>query len=278
MKKIMFFATIVAVSMAIAMPAQAQSRKDKKTAQKEEWQREQRQKAEEDELRHQIRMDSIANAKKVAEEKAAKEENARQEAAAKAEAERHQAEAEAKAKQKEAEKRAALEEKDFDEPCSDYMSSDNVIYGRGIGEDFEQQLSVDIARTSAIEELASQLSTKVQALVTKYHKQARKKTKRESISRIEGLTVTEVDQSTSFRIACRKTKTYYEDGERLFKTYMVVELSEDQLLHSIYNKIQKDQELNVDADYQSFKKEFDANFKNQSQEVLEKSIEEASQN
>lgn len=278
MKKIMLLATVVAMSMAIAMPAQAQSRKDKKTAQKEEWQREQRQKAEEDELRHQLRMDSIANAKKVAEQNAAKEEKARQEAAAKAEAERRQAEAEAKAKQKEAEKRAALEEKDFDEPCSDYLSSDNVIYGRGTGEDFEQQLSVDIARTAALEELASQLSTKVQAMVTNYRKQIRKKTQRESISRIEGLTVTEVDQATGYRIACRKTMTYVQDGERLFKTYIVIELGEDQLLRPIFNKIQQDDELHVEADYQSFKKEFDANFKNQSQEVLEKSIEEASQN
>ena len=155
------------------------------------------------------------------------------------------------------------------------MSSANVIYGRGTGEDFEQQLSADIARTSALEELASQLSTKVQALVSKYQKQSRKKTKRESMSRIEGLTMTEVDQATGYRIACRKTKTYVQDGERLFKTYMVVELNEDQLLHSIYNNIQKDPELNVDADYQSFKKEFDDHFKDQSQDILEQTIKDA---
>lgn len=266
MKKFMFFATIVAMSMVMVMPAQAQTRKEKKAAAKAQWELEQKQKAEEAELRHQLKMDSIANAGKIAEEKAAK-----------AEAERRAAEAEAKAKQKKAEEAAALQEVDFDEPCSDYMSSDNVIYGRGTGEDFEQQMSADIARTSALEELASQLSTKVQALVSKYQKQARKKAKRESISRIEGLTVTEVDQATGYRIACRKTKTYIQDGEKLYKTYMVVELNEDQLLHSIFNKVQKDAELNVDADYQSFKKEFDANFKNQSQEVLEKSIEEATQ-
>ena len=266
MKKIMFFATIVALSMAIAMPVNAQSRKDKKAAAKAQWELEQKQKAEEAELRHKLRMDSIANAGKVAEQKAVKEE-----------AERRAAEAEAKAKQKKAEEAAALQEVEFNEPCSDYMSSADVIYGRGTGEDFEQQLSADIARSSALEELASQLSTKVQALVSKYRKQTRKNTKRESISRIEGLTMTEVDQATGYRVACRKTITYVQNGERLFKTYMVVELNEDILLSAIYKKIQKDEELNVDADYQSFKKEFDANFKNQSQEVLEKSIEEGTQ-
>lgn len=264
MKATTFFAVAVMALAMVAMPANAQTRKEKKAAQKEEWQREQRQKAEEDELRHQMKMDSLANAKKVAEEKAAKEE-----------ADRRAAEAEAKAKQKKDEETAALQEVEFNEPCSDYMSSGDVIYGRGSGEDFEQQLSADIARTAALEQLASQLSTKVQAMVTNYRKQARKNTKRESISRIEGLIVTEVDQATGYRIACRKTMTYIQDGERLFKTYMVVELNEDVLLSSIYKKIQKDDELNVDADYQSFKKEFDDNFKNQSQEVLENSIQAA---
>lgn len=62
MKKIMFYATVVAMSLAMAMPAQAQTRKDKKAAEKEQWEREQRQKAEEEELRHQMKMDSLRNA------------------------------------------------------------------------------------------------------------------------------------------------------------------------------------------------------------------------
>lgn len=264
MKATRIFAVAVMALAMVAMPANAQTRKDKKAAQKEAWQREQRQQAEEDELRHKLRMDSIRNAGKVAAEKEAK-----------AEAERRTAEAEAKAAQKKAEEAAALEEKEFNEPCDDYVSTADVIYGRGSGEDFEQQLSADIARTAALEQLASQLSTKVQAMVTNYRKQARKNTKRESISRIEGLTVTEVDQATGYRIACRKTMTYVQDGERLFKTYMVVELNEDVLLSSLYKKIQKDDELNVEADYQSFKKDFDDNFKNKSQEVLENSIQAA---
>ncbi len=72
MKKIMFYATLVAMSLAIAMPIQAQSRKEKKAAQKEQWEREQRQKAEEAELRHQMRMDSLRNAATPKEDKKAK--------------------------------------------------------------------------------------------------------------------------------------------------------------------------------------------------------------
>lgn len=166
------------------------------------------------------------------------------------------------------------QETEYNEPCSDYMSSANVIYGRGTGEDYEQQESTDMARTSAIEELASQLSTKVQALVSNYHKSARKNTKRESIRRIEGLTMTEVDQTTGFRIACRKTTTYVYNGETMYKTYIVVELNEDTILSALYKKIQKDEDIKVDADYNAFKKEFDEHFKNKSQEELEKFINE----
>ena len=166
------------------------------------------------------------------------------------------------------------EEVEFNEPCSDYTSSADVIFGRGVGEDYEQQMSVDMARTSAIEELASQLSTKVHSLVSNYRKQERKNTSRESIRRIEGLTMTEVDQSTGFRVACRKTTTYMYKGEKMYKTYMVIELNEDVILSSLYKKIQKDEDLKVDADYYSFKKEFDEHFKNKTEEIQQNSNQE----
>ncbi|MBR1808214.1 MAG: hypothetical protein IJ776_02350 [Paludibacteraceae bacterium] len=257
------FAVAVMALAVLAMPVEAQSRKDKKTAQKEQWEMQQRQQKEEAELRHKLRMDSIANAQKVAEEKAAK-----------AEAERRQQEAEAKAKQKKAEEAAALQEVDFNEPCMDFESTADLIRARGIGEDFEQQLSVEMARSAAIEELGSQISTKMQALLMNYKKSKRQNLKRESLRRVEGLTMTEVNQSTGYRIACRKTVTYVQNGERIFKTYMVVELGADQLLKPIYDGIQKDNELKIDGDYQSFKKEFDDHFKNQSAEALQEILNE----
>lgn len=74
MKKIMLFATVVAMSMAVAMPVNAQSRKEKKAAAKAQWEMEQKQKAEEAALLHQMRMDSI---KRANEERAEAEERAR---------------------------------------------------------------------------------------------------------------------------------------------------------------------------------------------------------
>ena len=72
MKKVLLFATLVAMSLAVAMPIQAQTRKEKKAAQKEQWEREQRQQAEEAELLHKLRMDSITKAAKAREEEDAR--------------------------------------------------------------------------------------------------------------------------------------------------------------------------------------------------------------
>ncbi len=240
----------ITIAMIAVAPTQAQTKKQKK-----EW------KTEEAQLLHEQKMDSIRNAQKVATEKAAK-----------AEAERRAAEAKAEAEKKKAEAAAALEEKEFNEPCMEFESTASLIRARGIGEDFEQQLSVEMARSAAIEELASQLSTKVQALLMNYKKSVRQNLKRESIRRVEGLTMTSVDQNTGYRISCRKTMTYEQNGERIFKTYLVVELGEDMLLKPIYDGIQKDEELKIDQDYQAFKKEFDEHFKNKSEEALQEII------
>lgn len=62
MKKLFFYATVVAMSLVVAVPANAQSRKDKKAAKKAQWELEQKQKAEEAALLHQMRMDSIKQA------------------------------------------------------------------------------------------------------------------------------------------------------------------------------------------------------------------------
>jgi len=272
---------IAVMALAIAtLPTEAQTRKEKRAAKREQWKMEQRHKAEEAELRHQMRLDSIANAKKVEEQRAAKAEADRQAAEAKqqaAEAERKAALVEAKAKQKKAEEEAAMKEVEFVDPCGEWVSAGDRFFAHGVGEDLDQQLSVDIARTTALEELASQISTKVQSLVSNYRKQERKSTSRESLGRIEGLTTTEIDQATGYRIACRKQMTFIQDGQRIYKTYIVLEISEDIVLNGLYSTIQKDEELSVDAEYEAFKKEFDERFMQPQQPQVEEKSEESEQ-
>ena len=232
--------TIVLALMAlaiVAVPTTAQTRKERKAAEKAKWEQQQQFDAEEAALRHQIRMDSIANAKRVEEEKAA-------EAVARAKA---RAEAQ------------AAQEVEVSEPCSELLTTATLIRGRGIGEDYDQQMAVELARSAALEEMASQINTSVQAIVSNYKKTLRINLTRESKQRMEGMTLTAVEQSTGYRIACRKTTSYVLNGEKLFKHYMVVEVAKDELLEPIYEGIQEDEELQLDMDYQKFAEEFDKN-------------------
>lgn len=235
MKKTIFLA-LMALAI-VAVPASAQTRKDKKAAEKAKWEQQQQFDAEEAALRHQLKMDSLANAKRVAEEKAA-------EAAARAKA---RAEAQ------------AAQEVEVSEPCSELYTTVSLIRGRGIGEDYDQQMAVELARSAALEEMASQINTSVQAIVSNYKKTMRINLTRESKQRMEGMTLTAVDQSTGYRIACRQTTSYVLNGEKLFKHYMVVEVAKDELLEPIYEGIQEDEELQLDMDYQKFAEEFDKN-------------------
>lgn len=244
MKKLFFFATIVALSLAIAMPAQAQNRKDKKAAAKAQWEMEQKQKAEEAELRHKIKMDSIANAQKIAEQKAAREE------------------AEARAKQKKAEEEAALQEVAHEEPCSefDYPSTEELMRGHGIGVDRNQQFSIEKARGYAINELASQISSKVESLLRLQNQSW----DQNETNNYAGMSKQEIEiavkQATGFNVACRKTMTYTQNGVRLMKTYMVVEVSAERVLRAAYDALQKNNQTKIDQSFEDFHKDFKEHF------------------
>lgn len=89
MKKLVVL-MMAAMAMMVCNPVMGQTRKDKKAAQKAEWEAEQQRKAEEAKLLHELKMDSIRNAKQAQEEAAAKAEREKAEAAARAEKEKQE--------------------------------------------------------------------------------------------------------------------------------------------------------------------------------------------
>ena len=244
--------TIVLALMAmaiVAVPATAQTRKDKKAAEKAQWEQQQKFAAEEAALRHQMKMDSLANAQKVAEEQ-------RKEAERKAAAEKAAADAQAKA---EAEALAA-QEVEISEPCEEYYSTKDLIRGRGVAESPIQQVAMSQARVLAVGEFAAQIETTVKALAT--NEQAGLNTAddinvqvlfNEKIKNI-------VDQTTGFRIVCRKTTTFMKSGKKIYKHYMVVELDMETILKPLYDAIQKDKDTKLELSLEEFSEEFEKHF------------------
>ena len=233
--------TIVLAFMAMAMvaaPASAQTRKDKKAAEKAQWEQEQKFAAEEAALRHQIRMDSIANAKRVAEEQAAA-------AAAKA-----KAEADAKAAQ----------EVEVSEPCEEYYSTKDLIRGRGVAESPIQQVAMAQARVLAVEEFAAQVQTTVQSVATNNMAALSGEDGMEVKVLFNNKTKNIVDQTTGFRIVCRKTTTSMKNGTKIYRHYMVVELDMETILKPLYDEIQKDEATKLELTLDEFSEEFEKHF------------------
>lgn len=233
--------TIVLALMAMAMvavPASAQTRKDKKAAEKAQWEQEQKFAAEEAALRHQIRMDSIANAKRVAEEQAAA-------ATAKA-----KAEADAKAAQ----------EVEVSEPCEEYYSTKDLIRGRGVAESPIQQVAMAQARVLAVEEFAAQVQTTVQSVATNNMAALSGEDGMEVKVLFNNKTKNIVDQTTGFRIVCRKTTISMKNGTKIYRHYMVVELDMETILKPLYDEIQKDEATKLELTLDEFSEEFEKHF------------------
>lgn len=261
----MFIAATVLLSIAVAMPAQAQSRKDKKAAQKANWEMQQQQQREEAEFRHQMKMDSLRNVQKAKEEAAAKAKLD----AERAEQARQAEEAEAKARQKRAEEAAAAQEVDItDEPCTEVGSSDSFIRARGIGESLQQQMARTKAQTNAIRELGSKMGTAVQALIKHFANEETISVLTDDTSadgmsfeeKINSMTKLKVDQNLSFSTFCEKTRAYMKNNKKIFKCYMTIQAGKDELLKPVYEELQKKANNKLNADYDSFSEEFDKEF------------------
>lgn len=233
--------TIVLALMAmaiVAVPATAQTRKERKAAEKAKWEQQQQFDAEEAALRHQIRMDSIANAKRVEEEQAAA-------AAAKA-----KAEADAKAAQ----------EVEVSEPCEEYYSTKDLIRGRGVAESPIQQVAMAQARVLAVEEFAAQVQTTVQSVATNNMAALSGEDGMEVKVLFNNKTKNIVDQTTGFRIVCRKTTTSMKNGTKIYRHYMVVELDMETILKPLYDEIQKDEATKLELSLEEFSEEFEKHF------------------
>ena len=255
MKKIFLFATLAA--MVMAMPMQAQSLKDKREAKKEAWQQDQKQNLEEDALRHELRMDSLRNAKREADEKAAK-----------AEAERRDREEARKAEAKRQADLEASQERDVDEPCMEAGSSESFIRARGIGESLQQQMARTKAQTNAVRDLGAKVGSAVQALIKHYASEETISMMADEASaegmkledKIQTMTKQKVDQNLSFSTYCEKTRTYMKNNKKIFKCYMTIQANKDELMKPIYNEIQKEADNKLNMDYQNFSEEFDKEF------------------
>jgi hypothetical protein len=258
----MLFAAVAAMSMAIAMPAQAQSRKDKKAAEKANWELQQQQQREEAELRHKLRMDSIANAQKKAEAAAAAEEKARREAAAQAAAEKQKAEQDAKKTRK-----------PVKAPCKgvEYNTSESKLRAWASREGLDMDAAQQGALVSARTKLAGMIETSIQSLASDYLKETGKNKSKTQERKLESLTMQSIDRAIQIAYPiCEEYEEYTDNEDQdVFICYIVIEIDREAALKSLHKNICEQENDVIQSDYEQFKQEFKEHFSKEEKKALD---------
>lgn len=253
MKKVFFFATVVAMSLAVAMPVNAQSRKDKKAAEKAQWEMEQQQKREEAELKHQMRMDSLRN-----------EQRKNEEIEAEAKAARLRAEEERRAAEAKAEQQAKRTRKTVTLPCKgkDYRSDDLKLRSYASREGLDTDAAQQAAFISARRELAALIEVSIQSLSSDYLKGQEKVKTKDQERKLESLTMQSIEHTINMATPiCEEYESYFDnDDNEVFVCYVVMEIDRESALKSLHKDLSKQAGDAIQSDYERFKQEFDNHF------------------
>ena len=239
MKKL-FVLFVAALAITVCNPVMGQTRKDKKEAQKKEWEAQQQRRAEEEALLHQMKMDSIRNAKKVQEAKA----KAEQEAAA----------------------RAAYRSNTHQMPCQMY-DNDEWFYATGVRQfpigAINNAPTATLRATQLL--MRQKLSAMYKAVLRDYFDQMDVDEMSSAASHIESAGDLVIKSTINDTYEVCRENTDPDDAGKVYM-YMTIKVNKKQLVDNIVKEITKDAEMKVRFNEQKFREDA---FK-----VFEKSNEE----
>ncbi|MBQ9439926.1 MAG: hypothetical protein IJU35_04975 [Paludibacteraceae bacterium] len=242
MKKFSLIATMVAMSLAIAMPINAQSRKDKKNAKKVQWEMLQQQQKEEAELRHQMKMDSLKNVQREKDE-------------AKAKAALEQEKQAAKQAQREAEEEQIRKMNMVAEmPCQTYDDAD-WFYATGVKRFKASQtnLTPTTLLRSTRQQLLQKLQGKYQQVIDDYFDQMETEDGEYARQHIESAGRQVIQQliNETYEV-CRK-QTQLPDAEGFYTMYMAIKVSKKDVVEKVVDTISHEQEMQVRFNEKQFR-------------------------
>ncbi len=137
----------------------------------------------------------------------------------------------------------------------EFMSTKEFIRASDIGESMDQAVSKKKAMSNVKATLAGLIQTTMKGVTDNYVKSSAANNVEGLETRFEGNTREVINQQLNgVRVICEKqTKT----SEGNYKTYICIEVSADELLKGMNNKLSADKDLKIDYDYEKFKKTFD---------------------
>jgi len=145
--------------------------------------------------------------------------------------------------------------------CSGPEFFANAEYFRAnqVGESVDQATAKKKALSNTRADLASSVETTIKGVIDNYVNSRELNNVEEAEERFESLTREVINQKlTGVKTICEKT-TKTDDGK--YKTYIALELSGDELMNAMNERLSKDAKLKIDYDYEQFKKTFDEEMK-----------------
>lgn len=140
--------------------------------------------------------------------------------------------------------------------CSgpEFFSDKNTFRANAVGESLDQETSRKKARNNAKSDLAGSINTTIKSVIDNYVSSREVNNVEEVSEKFEGLTREVINQELSgVKTICERI---VKAGDK-YKTYLAIEMSGEDLVESINERLSKEQQLKVDYDYQKFKDTFE---------------------
>ena len=124
-----------------------------------------------------------------------------------------------------------------------------------VGESLDQVVSKKKALSNARADLAASVKILLESVVYNYVKSSELNNLEQVVERFEGLNREVIkEELVGIKTICENlTKT--TDGK--FKTYIAIELSSENIVNKLHERIMKDDLLMIDYDYEKFKDNFE---------------------
>ena len=143
------------------------------------------------------------------------------------------------------------------EYCSgeEYFTNNEFFRANGLGESMDQATAKKKALSNARADLASAINTTIKGTIDNYVNSREMNNKEEVEERFEGLTREVINQELKgTKTICQKAVKVTANGN--YKYYVALELSGQDLLAKMNERLGSDERLKIDYDYEKFKDTF----------------------
>jgi len=153
--------------------------------------------------------------------------------------------------------KSASTERKIEVLCSGdkYFSNNKFFRANAIGESMDQMTAKKKSMSNARAELASKVNTTVTAVIDNYVNSREFNNVEEVEERFESLTREVINQELSGTKVICEENTVTNEGK--YKSYLAIELSGQDMLTKMHERLSTDDRLKIDYDYEKFKEEYE---------------------